>query len=331
MSHHPAPAYREVFHRLLPMHMRISRDGIILDMGSTIRKVLCSWEGPIEDSLTLILQGADVTDRRIFCSAMSENERLFFRVTGRRNITLRGHAAQMEDGFLLNLGFGIGLVNAVRDLQLTDADFAPAELAMELLFLHEANRAVMTELAGFNQNLNAAREEAIAQAYTDPLTGLANRRGLELALADLLRKCRDISQYRFAIAHLDLDHFKEVNDRYGHAAGDKVLVHVARALEQSVRSGDVAARVGGDEFVMVLAGVHDPAGIEHLANRIIARIEQPVMIDGTSCRVSASIGIVGSGHCADPCIETLLAEADAALYRSKKAGRGRVTISGGLV
>ena len=188
-------------------------------------------------------------------TAATRGERLFLRLTEPPHLTLRGHAvaaAGSETAILINLGFGIGLTDAVSHAGLTDQDFAPAELAMELLFLHEANRAALSELSNFNQQLQAAREAAELQAHTDPLTGLTNRRGVELVLSAALKTFRDGKGAGFALAQLDLDRFKDVNDRLGHAAGDRVLCDVADILKEAIRSNDTAARVGGDEFLLIL-------------------------------------------------------------------------------
>lgn len=318
---------------LLPMYLWIDPDGNILGAGPTMRKLLPAGTTRITGAITLLRQGVSHADPAAICRACRKDERLFLRIAGRSELTLRGHAVPAGGGFLLNLGFGIGLVDAVDELDLNDGDFAPPELAMELLFLHEANRAVMSELSRFNRHLDAAREAAEQQAFTDPLTGLGNRRGLELAIAALLRSAASRqARTGFAVAHLDLDHFKQVNDRHGHAAGDAVLRHVAQVLRETIRSHDTAARVGGDEFVLLLDGVDSPEALEQMARRIIRRIEMPIEIGPATCRVSASIGIVWSRLDRSVPIDFMLAEADAALYRSKHAGRGRVTVvDGGAV
>ncbi|WP_240643481.1 GGDEF domain-containing protein [Paracoccus siganidrum] len=318
---------------LLPMHLWIDPDGTILGAGPTMRKLLPAGASRISGAMTLLRQGVSHADPAAICRACREDERLFLRIAGRPRLTLRGHAVPAGGGFLLNLGFGIGLVDAVGELDLNDGDFAPPELAMELLFLHEANRAVMSELSRFNRHLDAAREAAERQAFTDPLTGLRNRRGLELAIAALLRSAdpRDSRRARkgFAVAHLDLDHFKPVNDRHGHAAGDAVLRHVAQVLREAIRSHDTAARVGGDEFVLLLDNVDSPEALAPMARRIIRRIERPIDLGAAICRVSASIGIVWSPLDRSVPVDFMLADADAALYRSKHAGRGRVTVVNG--
>src|SRR5690606_3475500 len=152
----------------------------------------------------------------------------------------------------------------------------------------------------------------------DPLTGLRNRRACDSVLA---RLCRDGEA--FALLHMDLDRFKAVNDRLGHAAGDHVLVHVAGVMKAASRADDCLARVGGDEFVMLLPGAAEARAVRAVAERMIAQLSQPIPWTGGECRMSASIGftLVPSGAGADPA--QVLAEADRALYAAKHAGRGR--------
>jgi diguanylate cyclase (GGDEF)-like protein len=125
---------------------------------------------------------------------------------------------------------------------------------------------------------------------------------------------------------MDLDFFKAVNDTLGHAAGDFVLENVGRILREQLRAEDCAARIGGDEFVVVIVGRSDPKSLQSIAERIIARISQPMEFEGQACRVSASIGIVRSTDFAVPEATQLLSTADRALYAAKHAGRGRAVL-----
>jgi diguanylate cyclase (GGDEF)-like protein len=222
---------------------------------------------------------------------------------------------------LLNLSFGIDLIAAVRELALTDADFVATDLAMELLYLAEANAAVTRELRGLNLRLEGARLAAEEEALTDPLTRLRNRRA-----ADLLLDRLGAARTNFALLHLDLDYFKQVNDTLGHAAGDHVLEEVGRILRAELRAEDCAARVGGDEFLVILAGRIDPPVLQGIADRIIRRIARPMPIGDATAEVSASIGIVRSPDFADADPTAMLAAADRALYAAKQSGRGRAVL-----
>ena len=125
---------------------------------------------------------------------------------------------------------------------------------------------------------------------------------------------------------MDLDYFKAVNDTLGHAAGDFVLETVGRILREQLRAEDCAARVGGDEFVVIIAGRSDPQTLQSIAGRIIARISQPMAFEDQTAQVTASIGIVRSSDMGAPEPVQILVAADRALYAAKHAGRGRAVL-----
>jgi diguanylate cyclase (GGDEF)-like protein/PAS domain S-box-containing protein len=170
----------------------------------------------------------------------------------------------------------------------------------------------------------SALEAALTrQALHDPLTGLANRTLLndrvEHALAGRQRTNEPVS-----LLMLDLDEFKQVNDTLGHAAGDAVLVEVATRLRRCIRVGDTVARMGGDEFALVLPGA-DEAGATVVADRILGELEAPMPVDEEHVTVGSSVGIAPAGR-GDVDVVELLAQADQALYAAKRAGRGRLEV-----
>lgn len=162
-------------------------------------------------------------------------------------------------------------------------------------------------------------------AETDPLTGLPNRRGLLNFVSKVIGHNRGwIDPMRVGLMHIDLDHFKTVNDTLGHEAGDQVLREAARRMEATVRETDLIARLGGDEFVIVLPGIDNEAVLARLAERLIEQFEVPVDLGEESCRVGLSIGVVlgpSRQTLTDP--KTLLTHADLALSHAKLTGRGR--------
>jgi diguanylate cyclase (GGDEF)-like protein len=171
--------------------------------------------------------------------------------------------------------------------------------------------------------LGPAHEVAIAEskANTDELTSLANRRALNTAMAT-----GDASHS--ALVMLDLDHFKRVNDTLGHPAGDAALKHLAKLLRSALRGGDVAARIGGEEFAVWLPGADLALGVE-VATRLRALVvERPFRIGGVEYPLTISCGVSACPR-PIPQSDNLMATADAALYRAKREGRNRVVATGG--
>ena len=162
-------------------------------------------------------------------------------------------------------------------------------------------------------------------AREDPLTGLPNRRQFEERLAEALARSRR-SGRPLALMFLDIDHFKSINDSLGHQGGDVVLQTFARRLRQAVRGTDTVARLAGDEFVVVLEGLHVGLEAEGVAQKIIDSMRLPVEVGTGARQVTTSIGIVVSDSDARDGAD-LVARADEALYRAKRAGRNRFAMS----
>jgi diguanylate cyclase (GGDEF)-like protein len=158
------------------------------------------------------------------------------------------------------------------------------------------------------------------QAQSDPLTGLANRTLFMSRVEASLARASGTATVLF----LDLDDFKAVNDRAGHAAGDAVLVAAAGRIEASVRPDDLAARMGGDEFAVLLDDVDDHHG-EHVAGRILDLLSECVTVDGEAVWVRSSVGIASAAAGSLDAGE-LLHQADVAMYRAKEAGKGQVRV-----
>lgn len=313
--------------RLMPMHLTVSAAGLVMRTGPTLAKLLPNFGAEGCDLFDLM---EVVRPTRVCCIAdlcADGGASLHLRLRDHPRTRFKGLAVQLpgSGGYLVNLSFGIAVADAVRDHTLTQSDFADTDLTVEMLYLIEAKTAVMNESRNLNLRLQSARIDAEEKAFTDTLTGLRNRRAMDHVLACLLGQGA-----RFALMHLDLDYFKDVNDSFGHAAGDRVLQVVASVLIAETRSADTVARIGGDEFVIIFDRQEDPSALTAIAERIIERIEQPIAVSDRSCRISGSAGIVISTHYVSPTAELMLADADAALYASKHDGRGCVTLGEGL-
>ena len=166
-------------------------------------------------------------------------------------------------------------------------------------------------------------------ALHDPLTGLANRESLQRETAVALDNAAETGR-PVAIVFLDVDEFKSVNDRWGHATGDAVLHELAVRLRAGVRGEDVVARIGGDEFVVLCIDA-DPASAAAIADRILELTRRPILLDGIAIMVSMSAGVTTYDPTLDPrpTDEQLLIRADGAMYRSKDLGKDRVTVDSG--
>lgn len=310
--------------KLMPLHLMLSPEGRIISHGPTLSKLL---EGRSLIGQTLfaafdLRRPAGVLTMADLRAREGEKLRLTLR-NAARPMPFRGLALRLGDGagMLLNLSFGIALADAVRNFTLTDRDFAPTDLAIEMMYLVETKSAAMGALRSLAMRLEGDKATAEVQAATDTLTGLRNRRALTQVLDGLTAE-----RVAYGMMHVDLDYFKAVNDSLGHAAGDVVLKFVARVLERETRHEDTVARVGGDEFVLVFPAMTDAGRLEMVARRIIDELSQPIVFDGQSCRISASIGIVVSTGYADPSPDRLAAAADEALYASKRGGRGQAQL-----
>lgn len=305
--------------RFMPMYLAIDQDGLIRAIGPTLRRVLgrpSPLGRPVFDVMAL-RRPAGISTVQDLRHTAGVPLHLTLRD---QDVSLRGLAMPMGEGAtVLNLSFGIGVIEAVRRFGLNASHFAATDLTIELLYLVEAKAAVMAELHNLNTRLHGAKAAAEEQAMTDTLTGLRNRRALDLQLGAM-------QAAEFSLIHLDLDYFKAVNDTLGHAAGDHVLSVVADVLRRETRAGDTIARVGGDEFIIILPGMTDPQHVSQVARRLIRNLSRPIPYDGQTCRISGSIGMTISTRYRPGDLHQMAADADAALYAAKRAGRGRARL-----
>ncbi len=178
--------------------------------------------------------------------------------------------------------------------------------------------------------LRDARDRHAAQArmdylaHHDVLTGLPNRHAFVAHLEHMM-VASEAAQTQLALLFIDLDHFKRVNDSVGHTAGDSVLKFISARICDRVRSSDWVARFGGDEFMVLLPGMRDPADVTRVAEKLLACIALPILIDGRPISVTASLGIaVYPSHGLRP--QRLIQHADAAMHVAKSRGRARFEV-----
>lgn len=279
-----------VLDRLCPFHMQVAYDGRVLHLGPSVQKILGAVGQPYFFDHFHVARPAGIfhlPHLRAFAG-------------GKISMTLvkypqvMVHASLVDDPtlkcFVFNLTFGIGLKSAIAKFHLTMNDFAATDLVPEILYLIEANQAAMQASKRLTKKLQGAKAIAEEQATLDTLTGLRNRRGMDAVFAHLKNSEQD-----FSVIQMDLDHFKAVNDTFGHAAGDAVLLHVAEVLRRETRHADFLVRLGGDEFLLILPDLTEPARLLALGHALIHGIEEPVSHQGKQCFVSASLGITSIG------------------------------------
>ena len=219
----------------------------------------------------------------------------------------------VTSGFIVLAGLAAGTL-LLRD------PLARFVLILIILYGYGLYESTQKQFQALVEQLRSRRSLRLL-AETDPLTRLANRRIFEDRLASLC-----VAEAPFAILFMDLDHFKAVNDTYGHLIGDILLQRVAVRLRASIRKGDLVARIGGDEFAVLQASGATQQSAEALARRINRAIAAPFEIEGLEITLGTSIGIrLSNRDCVDPA--DIFAKADQALYLAKQAGGGRFATS----
>jgi len=227
---------------------------------------------------------------------------------------LRGSEGPLGMILLLNPLDGVGqLTSQEESLLMTVA--GQVSVALENGQLADALRAVSAE-----------KDELARRAFHDPLTQLANRSLFSDTLGTALSRMPE-SQRPVAVLFIDLDGFKQVNDSHGHAAGDALLCTLAARLRRQIRKHDLAARMGGDEFALLLDGLRQSGDAEIVAERVVATLQDPVQLEHAEVRIGGSVGVAVVQDLEDaPAADELLRHADMAMYLAKRQGKGRYVI-----
>ena len=305
---------------MLPLHVQVDEQGVVTHVGPTFSKLLDTDNVTGEQLFDLLTVKRPAGIGNVIKLLSHQGEPLSIQLKEMPGQNMKAVVAPLADGgFLMNLSLGAGVMDVVSGRNLKNKDFSPADPTMEMIYMIEVQSILYQQHKQQSHRLQGAKVHAEEQAFTDALTGLANRRALEKHLARLLRRSKGNG---FALMQIDLDFFKAVNDTHGHAAGDFVLQETSRLLLNQMRATDMVSRIGGDEFVIVLSEYGDEATLGLVGERIIEVVRQPIQFGEIECKIGASIGatIVGRGSERTP--EQILSDADRALYVSKEQGRG---------
>ena len=179
--------------------------------------------------------------------------------------------------------------------------------------------SILFVLLVFSLYVTKTQHRLQQMAHFDKLTQLPNRAYFYIELAQEIKRAKRLNQ-ELALMFIDLDGFKEINDTHGHDAGDIVLIESAQRLENTIRNMDIAARVGGDEFIVLLTNVKEESSISSIAQKIIDKLNTDIKVSKQMVHVGASIGIASFPKDAND-IDTLIKNADTAMYRAKESGK----------
>jgi diguanylate cyclase (GGDEF)-like protein len=313
---------------VFPFHLVLDRGLRVLQAGGSVQRL----HGPDIVGMDLS-QLFEVTTPKVAATfeafASSPRSLFLLRSVTSEGLVLRGQMLH-EPG--ADVVFFVGSPWITRttdfvDLGLTLDDFPAADAVVDYVLLLQNQSSSLVEAKDLAERLNESAQRLEHQAFHDALTGLPNRALLTRHLRERIA-VPDEGERDLTVLLLDLDGFKSVNDSYGHSAGDSVLEVVSRRLRAIARRGDLVARFGGDEFVLVLEADHrepesdDPVSV--VAERLIAVLSQPIPLppDGqVSVSLSASVGV--ARHRASESADDLLRNADLAMYAAKSRGKSR--------
>lgn len=318
----PIKIQDETIGRIFPFSILIDGDGTVMQIGPSLLKIAegrCMIGQPVFDVVKIVkpmrLDRAqclrDVLGARLVVDVPDRN--------GVEALKLYGMACPVEVAgaahVLIVLTPGVNARRFVEVHNLKITDFGPADGSADLLPLLAMQEDMLEDGKRQSAKLRAARDVAEHLANHDVLTELPNRR----ALMD--RLTAKLSRRPLAVMHVDLDKFKEINDTFGHAAGDAALQHAAAGMREALGADALCARLGGDEFVAVLEGEWLEQALVALAHRVIARVSQPFSFMNEALTVTASVGLAVAHPDDGLSADDILHNADLALYEVKRGGR----------
>ena len=307
-----------------PFHLVLDRDLRVLQVGASLRQ-LCPALAPgahLQQALEVIAPRVDVN----FEAFRAESRSLFLLRAADTSSTLRGQMLHDDDAdVLVFVGSPwVTDVDAFHALGLTIDDFAVSDNVIDYLLLLQNQTSALQEAKNFADRLENVVETLTYQAFHDSLTGLANRSMFTGRLTSALYAQSGQSTVVVSVLYLDLDDFKDVNDRLGHAAGDDLLMQVGQRLRNCVRESDTVARVGGDEFAVLVTHGGPLAGAT-VAENILAALADPFQLGRDRVQSGGTVGLaVDTGG--ELTGEEMLRRADVAMYVAKASGKGSLAV-----
>jgi diguanylate cyclase len=221
-------------------------------------------------------------------------------------------------GYFLTTAVMVGLIKGRVDWSAWSVHSFQIGATLDMVLFMRVIGLRARAAAAAAEHVHRERDVLLSLAHTDPLTGLPNRRGLHARLTAALPQCTPAQM--LAVYMLDLDGFKQVNDQFGHDIGDELLIAVAQRLRANLRSSDVVARVGGDEFVVMAHGPHNDLEARQLGHQLLEAFRDPFDLHQRSCSVGLTIGYVLAPLDGKDAV-ALLKRADAAMYAGKQGGK----------
>jgi len=317
----------EVLQRVLPFYVLLDDDGVVRSVGLALLKIAGAsgmLGRPVSEALRI------VKPRRLD-PAKAMKDGFGVRLTidipgliGTGSSSMFGMAFPVDCAggphVLIAMTPGVNARSFVLDRGLKLSDFGPADGSADILPLLAMQADMLEDSKMKSARLSAARDNAERLANHDMLTGLPNRRALMNQLT------RALAGGPVAVAHVDLDKFKEINDTYGHAAGDAALKHTAAAMQEVFGEGALCGRLGGDEFVGLIEGAWSDDALIDLAHQVIARIALPFRFKDEALTVGASVGLATAAPHGGFTADSILHNADLALYEVKRAGRRKAVL-----
>lgn len=313
--------------RVLPFFLLLDSDGVVEAGGQALLKLL-GQKNVVGRSVFDIL---DIVKPRRF----DQNEALRDILGQRLRLELKGLENQAPST-LFGMAFpvrhngksnvlvaatpGVNARSFVEVNGLKISDFGPADGSADLLPLLAMQDDMLEDIKKKSARLTEARDAAERLANHDALTGLPNRRALMKTLSVAL------NQAAVSVVHLDLDRFKELNDTYGHAAGDAALKHAATAMADVFGDRAVCARIGGDEFVAVMKNDASEDTLRHTSEALLAQISEPFVHENEHLTIGASIGLARAKPTDELTADDILHHSDLALYAVKRSERGHIVM-----